>query len=141
LRDPLSVDCTTVPANSAFVVVLDSTRGLMNTQTSVATGGAGLVPGPYRSRWAGAAVRYTALCTTQNETVLEQILTGKAGTAADWETQGAAGSQTVTAGGTTLAREWKPLGHDFRLVVQAGATAPATSVLQVTVIWGEDVGS
>jgi hypothetical protein len=140
LRDPLSIDCTAVPANSAFVVVLDSTRGLMNPQTSVATGGAGLVPGLYRSRWAGASVRYTALCTTQNMTVLEQIKTGMAGTVADWETQGAAGSQTVTAG-TTLTREWKPLGHDFRLVVQAGATAPATSVLQVTVTWGEDVGS
>lgn len=140
MRDPLSIDCTTVPANSAFVVVLDSTRGLMNTQASVATGGAGLVPGVFRSRWAGGAMRYSALCTTQNMTVLEQILTGKAGAAADWETQGAAGSQTVTAG-TTLTREWKPLGHDFRLLVQAGGTAPATSVLQVTVTWGEDVGS
>lgn len=143
MRSPgraLAVVDSTAPANSEFSVVLDSTRGLANSQASVATGGAGLVPGNFRNRWGGAIVRYSALTTTQNVTLLQQILTGVGGVAGDWETQGSAGSVTVTAG-TTAVGEFKPLTPDWRLVVQAGGTAPATSVVRVQVLFGEDYGS
>lgn len=136
----LDIVCSVVPGNSNFVVVLDSTRCLTNTQADIATGAAGLVPGPFRNRWAGAHVRYSALSTTQNVTLLQQDLTGVGGVAGDWETQGAAGSVTVTAG-TTAVGEFKPLTGDFRILVQAGATGPATSVVRLTVLWGEDYGS
>lgn len=143
MRSPhraLEIVDTTAPANSQFTVVLDSTRRLFNSQASVATGAAGLIPGQYRGSWTGAHIRYSALCTTQNVTVLLQDLTGVGGVAGDWETQGSAGSVTVTAG-TTSVGEFKPLTADFRMVVQAGGTGPATCVVRVTVLWGEDYGA
>lgn len=137
---PLTITSTTVPANSQFVVVFDSTRGLQNSQASIATGAAGLIPGARRSQWARSAVEFTALCTTQNVTLLQQILTGVAGAAADWETQGAGGSITITAA-TTSTGEWKPLAADFRLVVQAGATGPATCVVKAVLTRSDDYGA
>lgn len=145
-RDPLTIHCTVAPGNSEFVVVFDTTRGLaLTSQASVATGNAALVPlstdaKGRRGAFAGASVRYTALCTTQNVTLLEQDLTGVGGVAGDWETQGTAGSVTVTAS-TTATGEFKPLGDDWRFVVQGGATGPATCVVKLTITWGEDYGS
>jgi len=136
----LDIVCTVVPGNNNFVVVADSTRCLNNTQADIATGAAGLVPGVFRNRWARAVIEYTALCTTQNVTLLLQILTGVGGVAGDWETQGSAGSVTVTAA-TTSVGEFKPLGADWRIVVQAGATGPATCVVKLNVASGEDYGS
>lgn len=143
MRSParaLNIVDSTAPANSQFTVVIDSTRGLQNSQASVATGAAGLVPGSFRARWAGAIIRYSALTTTQNVTLLLQDLTGVGGVVGDWETQGSAGSVTVTAG-TTSVGEFKPETADFRMVVQAGGTGPATCVVRVTVLWGEDYGN
>lgn len=141
-RSPLTITCTVAPGNSQFVVVFDTTRGLMGTQDAVASGNARLVPlstdaGGRRSSFARPVLEYSALCTTQNVTLLQQDLTGVAGVAGDWETQAAAGSVTVTAG-TTAIGEWKPLTPDWRVVVQAGATGPATCVVKLTIAWGED---
>jgi hypothetical protein len=141
----LTLSSTTAPGNSQFVPVFDSTRGLNGTQASVASGGASLIPldtgaGGRRGRYAGAIVRYTALCTTQNVTLLLQILTGVGGVAGDWETQGSAGSITVTAG-TTAIGEFKPEAADWRVVVQAGATGPATCVVKLTILFAEDYGN
>lgn len=143
MRSParaLNIVDSTAPANSQFTVVLDSTRRLFNSQASVATGAAGLIPGQYRGAWAGAIIRYSALTTTQNVTLLLQDLTGVGGVAGDWETQGSAGSVTVTAA-TTSVGEFKPETADFRIVVQAGATGPATCVVRVTLLNGEDYGA
>ena len=138
VRSPLSFRCTTLPGNSQFTIVLDSTYGLVGgATTAVAAGSAFFTPGTLKGRWAGATVRYTALCTTQNCTALEEILTGQAGTSADWETQGASGTQTVTAA-TTLVRAWRPEAPDFRLRIQAGATGPGALTVEVTVTWGGD---
>lgn len=144
-RAPLTITCTVAPGNSEFVVVFDSTRGLLGTQASVATGNAALVPlstseRGRRSRFARPVIEYSALCTTQNVTLLQQDLTGVGGVSGDWETQGAAGSVTVTAA-TTAVGEWKPLTPDWRVVVQAGATGPATCVVKLTIAWGEDYGA
>lgn len=144
-RDPLPITCTVAPGNSEFVVVFDTTRGLLGSQASVATGNARLVPlstdaGGRRAAFARPVVEYTALCTTQNVTLLLQVLTGVGGVAGDWETQAAAGSVTVTAA-TTAIGEFKPLAPDWRVVVQGGATGPATSVVKLTIAWGEDYGS
>ncbi len=143
MRSPgraLEIVDTTAPANSQFSVVIDSTRRLFNSQASVASGAAGLVPGQYRGAWSGAHIRYSALCTVQNVTLLLQDLTGVAGVAGDWETQGAAGSVTVTAA-TTAVGEFKPLTADFRILVQAGGTGPTTCVVRVTMLNGEDYGA
>lgn len=130
------------PGNSASIVVVDSTYGLINGSqaTMHASTGTYLTPGPYRNRWAGAIVRYTVACTSQNVTALDQILTGVAGTSSDWETQGTAGTHTVTAATTTVV-EFKPLSPDWRVRIDAGATGPATLVVRVSVVWGEDYGN
>jgi hypothetical protein len=143
MRSPgraLTIVDSTAPANSQFTVVLDSTRCLTNSQASVASGAAGLIPGSFRGRWTGGIVSYSALTTTQNVTLLLQDLTGVGGVAGDWETQGAGGSVTVTAG-TTSVGEFKPLTSDFRVVVQAGATGPATCVVRLKVEWSGDYGA
>lgn len=146
LRAPLNVTSTVAPGNSEFVVVFDTTRGLaLGTQASVATGNARLVPlstdaKGRRGSFAGAAVRYSILSTTQNVTLLQQDLTGVGGVAGDWETQGALGSVTVTAS-TTAVGEFKPLTPDWQIVVQGGATGPATCVVKLAITWGQDYGS
>jgi len=137
----LSGVTTTLPADSESIIVLDSTRGLITAaNASITTGNAFLAPGRLRNHWAGAIVRYTVACTAQNVTALDQILTGNAGTATDWETQGAAGSHTVTAG-TTAVIEFKPLAADWRIRIDAGANNPDALVVRWNVIWAEDYGS
>ena len=137
----LSFEYTVIPAANQSVVVLDSTRGLItNANASITTGNAFLVPGKYRNKWAGAIVRYTVLAVTQGVTATDQILTGVAEAAADWETQGAAGSHTVVAG-TTSVLEFKPLAADFRIKIDAGGTAPDSLTVRVSVVFGEDYGS
>lgn len=141
----LVITSAVAPANSQFVVVFDTTRGLNTSNASVATGTATLIPLSTdnlgrRAMYAGGLIRYSALCTTQNVTLLLQVLTGVGGVAGDWETQGAAGSVTVTAG-TTAIGEYKPLDADWRVMVQAGGTGPATCVVKLTVVNGEDYGA
>lgn len=132
----LNITCSVAPGNSATVIALDSTYGLIyGSQASQhASTGAYLTPGKYRSKWAHPVVKVTAKCTDQNVTVLDQILTGVAGTSADWETQGAAGSHTITAA-TTSVWEFKPEAADWRLRIDAGATGPTTCALRVSVIF------
>ena len=141
-RDPVVFKWTTVPANNQVVVPLDSTRWPSGptASTSIATNSPLLAPGLDRGFLAGCIVRFSVLCTGQNVTVLEQILTGNAGTSADWETQGASGTIAVVAG-TTQPLEWKPATPDFRLRIDAGATGPTTLVLQIELVWGEDFGT
>jgi hypothetical protein len=139
-RDPTSFTWTVVPANSQVVIPFDSTWAPNCATTSIATNSAFLVPGPNRYIWAGVKVNWTALCTTQNVVILFQDLTGAANAAADWETQGAAGSVTLVAAATQVG-EFKPEGTDWRIRVDAGATGPATFVFKGTIIFTQDYGS
>lgn len=133
---------TTLPGNSGYVIPFDSTRGPHGmTYSAIAAGGSFLAPGGMRGKYRAALIRYTVKCTTQNVTVDEQILTGVAGTSADWETQnGASGTYTVTAG-TTADSEFKPLSSDWRLLITAGATAPSALVVTGVVVYTPDYGS
>ena len=127
------------PGNSAFVIPFDSTR-LAAEYASIASGGAALAPGDYRGRLRNAKIGYSVLCTTQNVTVDEQVLTGNAGTSADWDTQGASPSATVTAGTEEIA-EFRPLAPDWRILITAGATGPATLIVRGQISYTEDFGS
>jgi hypothetical protein len=133
--DTISFTHTIPPGNSETVIIMDSTRwpsGPVSTASQHASTGAYLTPGKDRGFLDGSVVVVTALCTTQNVTILDQILTGVAGTSADWETQGAAGSHPITAG-TTSIWEFKPEAADFRIRCDAGATGPATLVVKVSI--------
>lgn len=135
-----SIGFTVPPGNNAFVIPWDSTRGPIEiTHASIAAGSAYLAPGPRRGRYDGKIIRYSIKCTSQNCTVDEQILTGSAGTSADWESQGTTGTYTLTAG-TTATRDFKPLAADHRILVTAGATGPASLVLRATLITSADFG-
>lgn len=127
-----------VPGNSAYVIPWDSTR-LVPEYSSIAAGGAALAPGSFRGHRRRAMISYSVLCTDQNVTYSEQVLTGNAGTSADWDTQGT-GTGTVTAG-TETVREFRPLCPDWRLLITAGATGPTTCLVWGTVAYTEDFGS
>lgn len=119
------------PGNNGFVIPFDTTRGPANmTWAAIAAGSAYLVPGDWRAKFSGYIWSYSLRATTNDVTVDEQILTGNARTAADWETQGVAGTFTATAG-TTYPREFKPLTPDSRLLVTAGPTGPTALI-----VWG-----
>lgn len=140
--DTIVILHTTVPGNSAFVVPVDSTRGLIQgTQASIASGSSFLAPGTFRGRWTKGVVTYSISCTGQNVTVDEQILTGVAGTSADWETQGASPSFTQVAAAATTTREFTPSAADFRLLVSAGATGPTTITIRLMVHFTTDRGT
>jgi hypothetical protein len=106
---------------------------------SIASGAAALAPGRLRGKYPTPKIAYTVRCTTQNVTFDEQVLTGNAGTSADWETQGT-GTGTVTAG-TTTVREFRPEAPDWRILITAGATGPATCIIHATATFTEDFGS
>jgi len=125
--------CTTAPANSQTVMVIDSTYGLhLGSQASMnSSTGTYLTPGPYRNMWPRVTVKYTVLATGQNVTAVDQEITGNAGTSADWETV-ASGSHAVTAG-TTLPVTFTPSSGNWRIKIDAGATGPTTLTVHVTV--------
>lgn len=121
----------TVPGNNGFIIPFDSTRGPANlSYSAIAAGSAFLAPGPWRARFAGAVIKYHILCTTQALTLDEQGLTGNAGTSADWQSQ-ASGTTVPVAAGTPLPREFTFLGPEGRILLTAGAAAPATCI-----VWG-----
>jgi hypothetical protein len=124
------ISCSVLPANSQTVIVLDSTRQLLYTPASIATNAADMAPGSFRAMWQRAVISVTAECTTQDMTMKYEILTGLAGTSADWKEQGASGSQTVTAG-TTHVYEFKPLAADWRIRMLAGSDNPDAVVVKV----------
>lgn len=129
---------TVAPGNSQYVVPWDTTRGIEGfLSTAQASNPA---PGGKRGAFAGKLLRYTIRCTGQNCTVDEQILSGNAGTNADWETQETTGNYTLTAS-TTAVREFKWLNGDARVLVTAGATGPTTFFFYGTVVDAPDHGS
>lgn len=134
-----SIRFTVPPGNSAFVVPWDSTRGPEGiSHASIAAGADLLAPGRKRGRFPRKLIIYTIKTTGQNVTVDEQVLTGVAGTSADWESS-ATGTFTVTAG-TASPREFKTGGTDHRILVTAGATGPTTLVLEGDVVDHADFG-
>lgn len=132
---PMSLQSTVVPTANQSVIVFDSTRFPSGpvTSTAVSSGSTFLAPGTDRGQMTRAVVSVTCQCTTNNVTILYEILTGVAGTSADWEAQGSTGSQTVTAG-TTHIFEFKPLAADWRVRVLAGGSAPGALTVKLNAI-------
>lgn len=109
----------------------------------LAAGSPFLAPGAWRAMFNNIAYRYMILCATNNVVVDEQLLTGVAGTSADWTTQDPAGTDpgqyTVTAG-TPVWAEFKPLSPDHRILVSAGATGPTALRVLLSVYSTQDYG-
>ena len=133
-RGPISVTWTVKPGNSESVIVIDSTRWPSGPTSGVsqhATTGSFLTPGQDRGFLSKAIVNYTVKAATSDVTVLDQLLTGVAGTSADWETT-ATGSHTVTAGSTTSVT-FTPTLADWRIRIDAGGTGPTALVVRVNI--------
>lgn len=132
--------CQVVPGNSGFLVPFDSTQGLHGSSVCKALA-ANPAAGSLRMRWPRSVVKYSVECTGQNVTVDEQVLTGVAGTNADWTTQTAGGTFTVVAAAAPTLREFTPGLSDFRVLVTGGATAPTTLIIRVMAYETADRGS
>lgn len=130
-RDPVKFQFSTLPANSGTVYPLDSTCRTIAAPTAA--------PGVYRKHWGGAIVRGTIKNGNQAVTLYEEVLTGNAGTSADWETE-TGGTISIAASSTTPV-EWKPSAPDFRLRLVAGGTAPDSLVCNLEVLWDQDFGT
>lgn len=136
-RDPLVVtgNAPTLPGNSQFVMVLDSTRRLITLPTA---GAARSVPGSFRSVWGNGRVRGTITPATQGVTVNLLLMTDPTVTTnAAWSvdtTAQSSGAVTAAAGTATLI-DWSPRTPDWAVEVQAGGTAPSAIVIALKVEW------
>lgn len=140
MYDDLTYVFTTVPGNNAFVVPWDSTRVADMQAASLAAGSVYLAPGKDRGRFVKSVIAWSCETTGQNVTVDEQVLTGVAGTSADWVTQGS-GTVTITAAAAPTQREFTPGNADSRLLVSAGATGPTTIILRIMMFRTIDRGA
>lgn len=128
---PLSYTISTVPANSQYVVVWDTTWAL-NLPASAA---AEPVPGPYRGRWAKFR---RVLVTIKNgdqavTVVFRKMSNSTLTTASAWETDlsgPGAGSATL-ASTTTTTYNWLLPTPDSRVYVLAGANNPDAMITTV----------
>lgn len=139
---PLEILYTVAPGNSQVVIPFDSTWWLQQLpaqRAALATSSAYLAPGPNRGALGRALVTGTIKVGNQAVTVLEQMLTGNAGTSADWETE-TTGTIAIAASGTQPI-EWKPRGADWRLRIDAGATGPDTLIVRLSVAITTDFGT
>ncbi len=135
-REPLVFQGNpTLPANSGYTYMLDSTKNGVDANVISA---ARVVPGRYRNMWAGGRVRGTILVATQNVTLNLLLLTAPLVlTNAAWEvdaTADSAGAIVITAG-TTKVFDWLPRTPDFALEILAGATAPSAITVTLRIDW------
>lgn len=138
---PAALRWTVPPGNNGFVIPFDSTRHFHGmTQGAIAAGSEFLAPGRCRGLFTGMGLRVSIRNGDQQVTSTAQILTGNAGTSADWETQGAAGTRVVALN-TTDVFDFLPMAADFRLMIAAGATGPNSLVVMVEIVPMNDFGS
>lgn len=135
MRDPIAFKYTTAPANSGDVYPLDTTCRTIATPAAA--------PGPYRKQWPNGRVFATIKNGNQAVTVTLELLTGNAGTSADWETDTTATSGGVIAlvASTTQVISWFPASSDYRIKVTAGGTAPDSLVCDIKVVFDAEAGN
>lgn len=121
------------PTAGQFCVPFDSTRRVDQiSYASLAAGSAFLAPGDMRGHLSPLVVQYSVEQATNDLIVDEQVLAGRAGTSADWETQGTSPSFTQTAAAGATQREFTPYNPDARLLLTCAGGGAATLVS----IWG-----
>jgi hypothetical protein len=127
----VSYSFATIPGNSQYLVVWDTTWGL-NLPAAAA---AEPVPGPHRGRWAKfRRVLVTVKNGDQAVTVVFRKMSNPTlTTASAWETDGSgpgSGSATLNSG-TTTTYNWLLPTPDSRVYVLAGANNPDAMVTTV----------
>jgi hypothetical protein len=122
------------PGNSESVIVFDTTRMRSGVAApgSITAGSPFFAPGEGRNRLAGYGFRGTIECAGQPVTAYADVLTGNAGTSADWDIESAwpSGIVVSTGAGNGQTLRWIPSGPDFRLRIAAGASGPSGLVVR-----------
>lgn len=118
----------TIPANSGFTMLLDSSRRCIQAPTAAA---ARLAPGSYRSAWSGGRVRGTIKNGNQAITINLLLMTDTSlTTSSAWEVDTTAeslGAITVAASATKVI-DWLPRTADWAVEAQMGGTATSSLV-------------
>jgi hypothetical protein len=134
---PMHIRWTIPPGNSQIVQPFCSTYRIDQSVShgAFAAAAAAEAPGDIRGKWSGWTMRGLVNCTVQDVTVGLYIKTGNVGTSADWEIDAGppSGTFTVTAA-TARPFTWRPGGSEFRMRVTAGATAPTTLYIDITLM-------
>jgi hypothetical protein len=117
-----------LPGNSQYTILYDSTENF--TASAYAPTAALKAPGSLRGMMRGLRIAGSVKPVTQGITLRFYILTGDAGTNADWEldttASGTGGTGAISvAAGTAQTFSWAPALPDCAVVILAGATAPS----------------
>lgn len=138
----MNINSVPLPANSGHVLLIDSTRRLIQSTISAA---AAQAPGTYRSAWKGARITGSIKPTAQTITVTFELLTTPSGTTSaafetDTNVTNTVGGVATVAAGSTFTFSWLPVTGDWRIRITAGATAPSSIDVSCVVTWGRTSG-
>ena len=129
--EPLTYTLTTVPANSQYVVVWDTTYGLALPASAAAEP----APGSYRKRWAHFR---RVLITIKNgdqavTVVFRKVSDSTLATSSAFETDasGPGGGSVTLAASATTTYNWLLPTPDSRVYVLAGANNPDAMITTV----------
>jgi hypothetical protein len=123
------------PVASESVVLVDTTRYArdgVSPAASLASGSAYLVPSTDRWKFAGFGVEGVINVGDQDVTLERCMLSGIAGTSADWKIE--PGGYFTLPKSKVFPLRWQPVGNDFRLRVIAGATAPSALITDIKLV-------
>jgi len=131
--DTISYTLSTVPGNSEYLVVADSTYGINGLPASAASEPA---PGNHRGQWARfRRVSITVKNGDQQVSIVFRAMTNPTlTTSSAFETDpdiATAGTYTLAAS-TTKTLDWKVPTPDWRIYVLAGANNPDSMITTVT---------
>jgi len=135
----LAYTLTTVPANSQYLVVWDSSR-IGDLPASAASEPA---PGTDRGRFAGMRVNLTIKNGDQDVTVAFRAMTNPSlatNSAFETDTNGPGGGSVTLAANATGMYSWLPFTNDHRVYVLAGANNPDSLVTTVNIVRDRNAG-
>lgn len=141
MRQALAITSVPLPANSGTVILIDSTRRLLESTASAASAQA---PGSYRCAWTGARLTGSVTPTGQTITITYEIMHNSAGTtssAFSTDTNAPGGGTQTVATTVTQPFSWLPATNDFRIRITAGATAPTALAATCELIWDRTSGA
>lgn len=138
----MNINSVPLPANSGHVLLIDSTRRLIQSTISAASAQA---PGTYRSAWKGARITGSITPTGQTITVTFELLIAPSGTtsaafATDTNVSNTVAGVATVVSGATFTFSWLPTTGDFRIRITAGATAPSAIDVDCVATWGRTSG-
>lgn len=137
---PMTFGKPPLPGNSQHTYICDSTKGLSET---ISAGASAAAPGTLRRMWQGARLFGTVTPTGQAVTVYFEVLKDPDGTTSSaWtqDTNGPDGGSRSVAAGTSWPWNWLPPAADWRIRVEAGATAPSDIDSDATMVFDRTSG-